>query len=89
MHLFPFLGISRKFLSERRFVIIKPVTKDELRALIDAGVIKQRGSIFVNALGVPTAYYRTKGSAARVYLQDQYADQAKLLYEAKNSSRKE
>jgi len=70
-----------KKIIEGRFGVIKPVTKKEIELLKEHGIIKHKGNVFVNNRGQEIAYYRTRGAAAKIYLEDWYANQAKKLYE--------
>lgn len=52
-----------------------------MKALIDAGVVKNSSKGYVNKDGHQVGFYRTVGAARTRYVQDYYAELAsKILY---------
>lgn len=47
---------------------------------MDKGIISHKNTHFVDRKGNDVGYYRTKGGAKRIYIQDYFADLAKRLY---------
>lgn len=65
---------------------ITQVSKEDMQALLDAGIIKntKNGYIDPNRKGegefyYHVGYYKTKGSAKKRYIEDWYAKKAKKL----------
>ena len=67
---------------------LKAVSKEEFNILLSRGIIQHRGNIYVNPkrerevsdMSYLVGVYRTRSSAMRTYIQDEYADLAKKLY---------
>jgi len=41
--------------------------------LIERGIIKHKGNVYVNKYGNLVGVYRTKGCAKKIYIEDKYA----------------
>ena len=52
--------------------IIKYISKNEIEKLLSEGVIRNTRYGYVNRNGESVGFYRTKGAAAKRYIEDKY-----------------
>lgn len=56
--------------------VIKIITKEEVKLLIDKGILKNTSKGLVDQTMTPTGYYITRHKR---YIEDKYADMAKQM----------
>ena len=67
--------------NRKKWKAIKAISKEELNILIKSGSIVRSSNGYIDPeTHFVVGYYRTKGGAGRVYIEDMYADKAKKLY---------
>ncbi|MCD8291185.1 MAG: hypothetical protein LUC91_06770 [Prevotella sp.] len=68
--------VGRVNLNKKEVLIIKTITVDEVKALLNAGILRNTNRGFVNKSGDTVGYYVAK---SRRYIEDKYVDIAKKL----------
>lgn len=58
--------------SRKKWKTIKYISKNEIEKLLSEGVIKNTRYGYVNRNGESVGFYRTKGGAAKRYIEDKY-----------------